>query len=171
MIWFGKTNELGYAALPLAFNSQNLTAIDKPKKADVKKLVEFLDRKIGGETKSEFSLAVQMRVTFTKDSRGSGIGVRPTNDPSAPEMRLSEQDFQARFPLDYQKLLQRVRQQLPGIKINNKFTLLMRELRADPNLCHTRYLDPQTRKGQKKFYSEAILSRISRDKVHLDFHV
>lgn len=167
--WFGHNPEFDFAPIPLAFNAHNVDSVSGPKKSELKKLVEYLDAKLAKEEKSEFSVAVQMQVTFTKESKGSGIGVRLTNDPSAPEVRLSEEDILARYPLDYAKLQQRIREKLPGIKINKKFTAVMRDLRADPSLCHTRYLNISAKKGEKKLYSEAVLSKLENARAKLDF--
>jgi len=168
--WFGATKELRFVPLPLAFNSQNVSELNAPKKSDLKKIVEFVDSKISREQKSDYAIAVQMQIKFVKDRKGDGTAVRITNDPNAPEVRLTEQDFQDRFPLDYKTLMKRAKEVLPGLKTNNNFSAIVKELRDDPNLCHTRYLDPKARKGLKRFYSEALIARLMREKSRLNFH-
>lgn len=167
--WFGAIDDADFAPLPLAFHGTQYLSVTTPSKGDTKNLVEFLDKNVALEQRdSEFAIAVQLQVTFTKESRGSGVGVRITNDPSAPEVRLSDEDFLARYPLDYDALTRRLRNELPGIIINKKFNELMKELRADPALCHLRFLDPQRETSEKRFYSEAIVARIHRDRGRLN---
>ncbi len=168
--WFGRFEDMQFAPLPLAVHPETYLLATSVVKGDSKNLIDFLDRKITtGSKNSEFALAVQMQVTFTKESKGSGIGVRITNDPSAPEVRLSDEDFKAKYPLDYDSVRRRLKRDMRGIKYNQKFNQLMKELEGDANLCHHRFLDPQRRKHGKKFYSEAIIARFNRNKERLDF--
>jgi hypothetical protein len=125
-------------------------------------LVKFLDEQIARETEdSEYAIAVEMVVSFAKKAGKTPLHVYLTNDPTAPAVRLLEDDIRSRYPLDYRSLLKRVKAQDPTLKINSKFNQTMRELQQDPKLCHTRLLDPtRPARGSMRFYSEAILPRI-----------
>lgn len=158
-----------FPPLPLAFRTVTSARVDVESGKDVRNLVAFLDERIAHDTAgSEYAVAVDVDVSLSKKSGVNEIQVRLTTDPNAPEIRLSEQDFKARFPLDYHTLLKRLKKQVNGIKFNSRFNELMRELQADPNLCHVRLLDPgKPKAGKKQFYSEAILSRFATNEAQL----
>ncbi|MBX3532836.1 MAG: DUF3644 domain-containing protein [Xanthobacteraceae bacterium] len=170
-LWFGENEELKFAPIPLAFGAQNISNVENSTKPDVKKVIDFIDSKIESQISSgsDYAVAIQMQVSFTKDKGAGAPGVRITNNPNAPEVRLSEDDFQRRYPMDYKTMCSRAKIALPGLKINNDFTALVSELRQDPSLCHTRYLDPKAKKGSKKFYSEAMITKLVSNRAQLDF--
>lgn len=170
--WFGRADHIDFAPLPLAVRPATYVSAATPTKADVKNLVDFLDQKIStSQANSEFAVGIQLQVTFTKESKGSGMGVVITNNPSAPEVRLSDEDFKVKFPLDYRSLRARLKKGLPRIKFNQKFNELMKEVEGDANLCHQRFLDPGRKKHGKKFYSEGALDRVLRNQPRLDLRV
>lgn len=94
--------------------------------------------------------------------------VRFTDDPNAPAFRV-EPDL---LPLQYEDIRKRVKEKNPSIKFNNDFNQIMREIKKNPSLCQTRYLDPNNSSSPKKdFYAEkavdVIVSKYSSRITHL----
>ena len=77
--------------------------------------------------------------------------VRVTDDPNAPAVRI-EPDL---LPLTYTDLKHRVKEKRPDIKINKTYYTIINKIKGIQELCQTRYLDPNNKKGTKKdFFSE-----------------
>ena len=90
-----------------------------------------------------------------------GIGVQLTNDPSAPVLRLEEdQILKQQYPLDYNALVKEMIGRYTNFVRNSQFHKLRKALMKDENLCRTRYLDPNNPKSSRKdFYSPNILKQ------------
>lgn len=83
--------------------------------------------------------------------------IRITNDPSAPAFKIEEPIL----PLTYEDVRLRVKKKRSDIKFNNLFNKIMAELKLDPELCQTRFLNPKQQSGTKKeFYAERIIDVI-----------
>ena len=74
--------------------------------------------------------------------------VRITDDPNAPAFRPDDN----LPPLSYQDVRERAKALRPELKFNFWFNEVMKQVKADPELCQVRYLDPKTKKGLKKDY-------------------
>ena len=89
--------------------------------------------------------------------------VRITDDPSAPEVRLSEEDIRDKYPLTYSDLVIGMRKMYPDFKQNNRFHSLKKKLEKDGHLCFVRYLDQgNPRSPTKKLYNPAIYEHFSK---------
>lgn len=91
----------------------------------------------------------------------NGIGVQLTDDPSAPAMRLEEEEIlKKKYPLDYRALVKELSKIYSDFKTNSNFHKLRKELIKDENLSRTRYLDPNnTKSARKDFYSPDIMKK------------
>ena len=80
--------------------------------------------------------------------------VRITDDPKAPAIRI-EPDLP---PLTYDEFRTKIRDRRADILFNSRFNQVMSEIKDNPELCQTRYLDPKHNTGTKKcFYSEKAI--------------
>jgi len=52
--------------------------------------------------------------------------VRITDNPTAPELRLHEENLLTKYPLTYAALRERIKEQLPNAKFGREFNTLMR---------------------------------------------
>ena len=83
--------------------------------------------------------------------------VQFTNDPNAPAVRVEP----PLLPLSYKDIQTRVKEKRLDIKFNRTFNLIMKEIKKDPLICQTRFLDPKIKTGTKKdFYSEKAVDII-----------
>ena len=80
--------------------------------------------------------------------------IRYTDDPNAPAMRI-DPDLP---PLSYNELRIKAKELYPQIKYGKVFNEVMKKIKANPILCKSNYLNPQTKTGVKKdFYEEKAI--------------
>lgn len=92
-------------------------------------------------------------------------GIRVTDDLNAPVFR-TEPDIP---PLRYADLQKRAKAEKPDIKFGSIFNRVMREIKADSDLCKVRYLDPKKKSGTKKeFYTEHAVEVLIRKYKELE---
>lgn len=89
--------------------------------------------------------------------------IRLTDDPNAPAFRV-EPDLP---PLRYTDLVAKIKEKRPDLKIGKIFHAAMKEIKRDPKLCKSNYLDPYNKKGTKKdFYTwdavDAVITQYER---------
>jgi hypothetical protein len=87
-----------------------------------------------------------------------------TNDPSAKQLRLSEETvFDKLFTEGYHDILQLARKRFADFSQNREFNEIMRELKKNPNLARTRLLNPKNPDGTRQtFYHRAILEELAK---------
>lgn len=88
--------------------------------------------------------------------RPDGAILRITDDPTAPAVR--EETILAKYPMTYFDLLAALDKRYANFKQNDAFHRVRRPLKKNPKYCHTRYLDPKSKKGEKDFYSSEIFT-------------
>ena len=90
--------------------------------------------------------------------------VRVTDDPSAPAMRMQEESIiQKEYPLDYRKLIIKMKERYADFRTTQRFHNIRKELVKNPKLCKIRYLDPISQTGsQKMYYSPSILKEFDK---------
>lgn len=99
-----------------------------------------------------------------KSGKTGGMGLRITNDPNAPAVRLEEEEIlKKKYPLDYQALIKKLLVRYPEFKRTRQFHKLRKEFKKDKKMCRTRYLDPNNLNGSKKdFYSPNIVKKFDK---------
>lgn len=90
-------------------------------------------------------------------------GVRLTDNPNAPAMRLSEDEERKLFPLRYSALLEELKKRYTDFKADPRFHGIKNRLQKDPNLFKPRYLDPSNpRSGKLDWYSKKIIKKFDQ---------
>lgn len=99
-----------------------------------------------------------------KSDKSGEMGIRLTDNPLAPEVRLEEEEvLKKKYSLDYNALTKKLIARYTDFKRNSKFHKLRKDLMKNKNLSKTRYLDPINLKGSKKdFYSQNILKKFDK---------
>ncbi len=168
--WFGvDLDEFGFMPVPLAFYPPDyLLALSdlKPKRGKyIKNFMDYLDnltRNGSGKTinsSQKYFTTLELNVKFKKDSKDEALPVRISKDPTAPEVRLSEQDIRASFPWDYPSLVKELKWRIPNLKLNNDFHNLMKAVKQNLGNFHIRQLDPGNSKSATKcFFSHRAIS-------------
>jgi predicted HTH transcriptional regulator len=95
----------------------------------------------------------QLNVIFdsSKDVGNKKNIVRITDDPSAPTVRVKEDNLLKGY-WDYKRLKDELRNRYVDLKFNNNFHNIKRNLEGNDHLCIIRLLDPDNPKSSKKKY-------------------
>lgn len=89
--------------------------------------------------------------------------IQVTNNPSAPMVRIDENDVLKRYPLSYKDLTDKLKSKYFQFKLDKKFQGYRQKLIKDSKFAWTRFLDPGKPKGtQKVFYSPLIVKEIGK---------
>ena len=134
-----------------------------------KKLVPKLKFIKEGDFQEKGKLALKLigdvkPVSIIVGKSRDGVGVRITDDIDASALRLREDEIlKKKYPLNYRKLVEKLRERFSDFKENNKFHEIRRELMKDEKLGKTRYLDPSDKKSSKRcFYSLNIVEKFDK---------
>jgi hypothetical protein len=110
-----------------------------------------------------YNITLEVNLSFKRTKAAGALAVAITNDPSAPQMSLTEDDFKKVYKWTYQQLLDQLKKRYTDFKINQKFLGIKKPLMIDPTFVRPRYLDPDNPKsGKKDFYSPAVLSEFDK---------
>ena len=106
-------------------------------------------------------MALAMVASKAKDA----LGVQVTNNPNAPEVRLTEEQVREKYPWDYDQLTAECRKRYTGFKSDQKYHNCRKKLAGDKRFSHVRELDPGNPKSAKKpFFNANILAEF--DKIY-----
>ncbi len=154
--WFDEEPEVPFL-LPVGFLGQ-ATASGAPSGSQ-KKLLEYLTQlsESSGVGDSEYAAVMRVDIQINRGFAGGGnIGL--TRSPTAPTVRMTDDEALDRFPTSYQELVERCRARYPGFKRNRAFHCAMRAVNDDPQCAYERKLDPKKETSTiKRFYNaEAV---------------
>jgi len=160
--WFGDVlSGYNFYLMPLSFFRDfseapgvSLNSSEKKVLDYIKKTEEKYDSKEGVE---DYNLTLRIDVRFQKVKSTSGLPVQITSDPSAPAIRISEEDITEKYPWDYDVLSTRLAKRYSDFKINSKYHEIRKELEKNDQFAYHRLLNPKNPNGgKKKFYNPNI---------------
>jgi len=111
---------------------------------------------------SPYAFAVNIEIKFTRSKTSDAVPVRLTKDPSAPPVRLTEEQIRENYPWDYRELTNKCREIYEDFKENKKYHDIRKSLVSNPRFAHERRLDPEKPRPSKIFYSPNILSELDK---------
>jgi hypothetical protein len=151
-----------------------LSFVEVPRDADgillnarEKNYVTFLEslEKPNAAPNSPYSVTVNIEVKFTRSKAKEALSVQVTKDPSAPAVRLTEEQIRERYPWDYDRLSRECSKRYSDFKMDQQYHALRKRLLADERYGAIRYLDPGNPKSAKKpFFNPNIVAEF--DKVY-----
>lgn len=163
--WFARDlSEFNFYLMPLSFVSipQSTAVILNVEEKNFLRYIDSLDTDTNPEA-SPFSVAVNIDIHFVKSKAKDALGVRITNDPDAPEIRLTEEQIQDRYPWGYKKLTEECKSRYSNFAIVKKYHAIRKEMYVDARFCHERRLYPGNPKGAKThFYNPSILNEFDK---------
>ena len=112
---------------------------------------------------SEYAFMINYEVKLTR-SKAKGVPeAQFTNNPNAPEFRMTEEQIRENYPWDYKELTERCRKRYQDFKASAKYHDIRKPLQGNEKLCRVRYLDPGNPKSAKKlFYNPNILQVLDK---------
>jgi hypothetical protein len=164
--WFGRDlSEFNFYLMPLSF-----VALPQQTEAVVlnheeKKFLAFVEslEPASDDAASPYSVTVNIDIKFTRSKAQGILGVQVTNNPNAPEVRLTEEQIRDRNPWDYNRLTKECRKRYADFKIAKKYHDLRKRLLRDNRYGEIRYLDPGNTKSSKKpFFNPNILREVDK---------
>jgi len=117
---------------------------------------------VDDDPNARYSVAINVEVRFVRSKSAAATPVRVTTDPSAPAVRLTEEQVRDRYPWDYRELTAQCRKHYSSFKVDKQYHQLRRQLESDNRFAHERRLDPAKSRPRKVFYSPAILNEFNK---------
>lgn len=152
--------------MPVGFVSTPATLSALPTTPDENRLVSYLAKVVRDSPPAsgdEFSVALEVNLSFKRSAPGTAAAVAVTTDPSAPKVTLTEEDIRRTYPWNYEELVRRSRRRYSDFKLTRKFHDIRKPLRDDPKFVRTRLLDPGNPKGTRKdFFSPNIVREFDK---------
>ena len=154
-IWFGDVlSGYNFYLMPISFFRDFNTSTGFSLNANEKNVLKFIKKAEecydDTETLNDYNLSLRIDIKLQKVKSSSADQFNLTNDPSAPSIRLSEEDFTDNYPWDYQVLTTRLSKRYSDFKVNNDYHVKRKLLESDTRFAHVRFLNPNNRNGGKK---------------------
>lgn len=152
--------------MPIGFVDapHSATAIDLSR--DESRLISYLAQLASNAVqgaKSPFNVTLEVNLSFKRSTAAGALAVAITNDPSAPQMTLTEDDFKKIYKWTHKQLVEQLKKRYTDFKVNQKFTGIKKPLMTGPKFVRPRYLDPDNPKsGKKEFYSPTVLAEFDK---------
>jgi hypothetical protein len=150
---------IGFVDAPVAAAALNLSH-------DESRLIGYLAQLASAGAQgpgSPFNVTLEVNLSFKRSTAASALAVAITNDPAAPQLALTEDDFKKIYKWTYQQLVEHLNKRYTDFKLNTKFSGIKKPLMADAKYVRPRFLDPDNpRSGKKDFYSPTVLAEFDK---------
>lgn len=164
--WFGRDlSEFNFYRMPLSFVAMPRQTEGVVLNQEEKKFLAFIDALEPTEENADspYSVTVNIEIKFTRSKAKDALGVNVTNNPHAPEVRLTEEQISETYPWDYDRLTKECRRRYSDFKTVNDYHKLRKKLAGDKRYGYLRLLDPKRPKGQKKpFFNPNIMREFDK---------
>ncbi|MEO7297784.1 MAG: DUF3644 domain-containing protein [Verrucomicrobiota bacterium] len=159
--WFKRDlSEFNFYLMPLSFvrlHTQAEAIVLNPEEQNFIKFVESLETKQDNPD-ARYSVSVNIEIKFTRSKAKDALGVQVTNNPNAPEVRMTDEQIREKYPWDYDQLTDACRKRYAGFKSDQKYHDCRKKLAGDKRFCHVRELDPgNPRSAKKPFFNANIM--------------
>lgn len=164
--WFGEDlSAFNFYLMPLSFVAppQNTEAIIlNNEEKNFLKFVNSLEKE-GGDQTDRYAVTVNIEVKFTRSTARNALPVTVTNDPTATQIRLTDEQIRDKYPWDYARLTKECRARYSDFKEVQKYHDLRKKLLTEPKFGAVRYLDPGNPKSSKKpFFNANIVAEFDK---------
>lgn len=164
--WFREDlSRFNFYLLPLSFVEVPPAARMVPGRRALQRILKWLSERQGESTDegSGYAVTVDVELRLVKSRSTDTTPVRVTDDPSAPAVRLSEEEVREKYPWDYKRLVEECRSRYNNFKVSKEYHELRRKYESDMGYCYVRRLDPRNPKSpSKKFYNPSIIQEFDK---------
>jgi hypothetical protein len=162
--WFGRDmSEFNFYLMPLSFVAlphQAQAVVLNQEEKNFLAFIENLEPR-NEDADSPYSVTVNIDIKFTRSKAKDALGVRVTNNPNAPEVRLSDEQIRERYPWDYDRLTTECRKRYKDFKAVQEYHEIRKRLLKDKRFGVVRFLDPGNAKSAKKpFFSPNVMHEL-----------
>jgi hypothetical protein len=162
--WFGRDMaEFNFYLMPLSFVALPHRTHGIILNHEEKRFLAFVEslEPANADATSPYSVTVNIDIKFTRSKAKDALGVQVTNNPDAPEVRLTEEQIRERYPWDYDRLTEECQKRYADFKVARKYHDLRKELLKDKRFGDVRYLDPGNPKSSTKpFFNPNIMAEM-----------
>jgi hypothetical protein len=164
--WFKRDlREFNFYLMPLSFvrlPTRTESVVLNPEEENFLAFVEGLEAK-QDDPAARYSVSVNVEIRFTRSKAKDALGIQVTNNPNAPEVRLTEEQVREKYPLDYDDLTSECRKRYSGFKSDQKYHDHRKKLVGDKKFCYVRELDPgNPRSAKKPFFNANIFTELDK---------
>ena len=164
--WFGRDmSEFNFYLMPLSFIALPQQTEAVVLNHEEKRFLAFVEslEPTNDDAASPYSVTVNIDIKFTRSKAKDALGVQVTNNPNAPEVRLTEEQIRDRYPWDYDDLTAECQKRYAGFKVAKKYHNIRKALLLDKRFGDIHYLDPGNTKSSKKpFFNPNILQELDK---------
>ena len=164
--WFERDlSNFNFYLMPLSFVLVEKTSDILVLNSEERNFLQFINdiEKTTGEGSSEYSIALNMDIKFSKVQSENALPVILSKDPTAIKVVLTESQIKEKYPLDYKQLTSRCAKRFEDFKVNQDYHDYRRLYENDDKCAYIRYLDPENPDSSKKiFYSDTMLLRLDK---------
>ena len=157
-----------FAILPLSFEPLSSANVHQPGRRGQRasNLLAYINGGIDASTYKpgdSYAVALRLETRLVGGRNKEAVAIRPTSDPSAPVVRLVEEDWLRQYPLDRAALVRRLKKRVTYLKQNGEFNSVVGTLRRDPRLAGERKLDPSKQRGPSTWrYADAMVEAVEK---------
>lgn len=163
--WFDEDlSSFNFYLMPLAFLAPPKTADAILLSKEESKLVEYIESlEVGYDPDKKYAVSVNIEIKYSRSKAKEALQYQITNDPNAPKLQITEEQFKKRYPLSYEKLSAACRKRYTDFLLNKKYHEIRATLIGNPKFSMERKLDPDNPKSAKQeWYSEAIFTEFDK---------
>ncbi len=164
--WFRRdVTEFDIHLMPLATMVLPAKAGSSLLNAEQSNFVAFLDSsdEPNADPEHPYSVSVTVELKFIRTKARDAMPVQVTNDPSAPSVKLTEENILEKYPWDYAKLTEKCRQRYRGFKVDREYHKLRKRLEIDNRFARRRFLDPgNVNSAKKTFFNPNIMTEFDK---------
>lgn len=164
--WFGRDmSEFNFYLMPLSFMALPHRMEAVILNHEEKRFLTFVEglEPANNDAESPYSVTVNIDIKFTRSKAKEALGVQLTNNPNAPEVRLTEEQIRARYPWDYDRLNEECIKRYSNFKQVQKYHDIRKRLLKDKRYGEIRFLDPGNLKSPKKsFFNPNIMQEFDK---------
>jgi hypothetical protein len=164
--WFKRDlSEFNFYLMPLSFvrlPTQSEALVLNPEEKNFLTFVEGLEAN-QDDPAARYSVSVNIEIKFTRSKAKDALGVQITNNPNAPEVRMTDEQVREKYPWDYEQLTAECRKRYTGFKSDQKYHDCRKKLAGDKRFSHVRELDPgNPRSAKKPFFNANIFAELDK---------
>lgn len=166
--WFGDIlSGYNFYLMPLSFFRDFDTANGITLNKNENKILEYIqkieEKYDADQDVRDCNLTLKIDVKFQKGNSKTGNSYQLTNDPSAPTVRLVEEEINDKYPWDYEVLTTRLAKRYSDFKVNKKYHKLRSSLSIDKRFAYVRIFNPKNPEGgQKILFNPNIIKEFDK---------
>lgn len=147
--------------MPLAYIDEQ-KIVEGALTKEISNYINLIKQKLALEDEdSDYDIAITIDVDFKKGNSFESINV--SYSPDGIPIKLSEENINKRFPYTYTNLTAACKKRYSNFKQDRKFNDIMKNIKMNDKLCHTKTLYPNNPNAQKSYhYSSNVFKELDK---------